>query len=585
MFNQQPQGNPSIQTRDYSQGLTGSSDKAANSDKKGGRFPQYQPMTQPMSQAMTYGAIPDAMSGASAIGYYPQGYGFQPVYDARRMYPQLQSPYIPQGGVENQVKGPRPPMNSNQYYDMKRYVGADPAMGNIGYLPQYASQPQIPMYAPMMAAQPYQANAMMMSQQGYYSFGMNPQSMKREAPPNSLMGSDNKNGKKTNMNSPPFVINRMLNPVYSAVPQYPAMNPQYMQPTMKPAAKELPRTMPQTARMPPSYPSAAPKAVESLAAKAPEKAEAKSGISDVERTVASILCRMKANSPSQSAQAAQTVQSAQSAQPAQSVQSEQPGQPPVGANPAPEGAVSPPSAPSAPTAPADPVMPTMPTIPTIPTIPAMAPIPTIPTIPPMPAMAPRAPGSGAKPEGAPIVPSVKMQTAVNRSGGVPPIPSPPAAVLANNNLKTMVCGSHPPKEEGAVKPVEVRADIIPELKPEQLLMSRRHVHVREKPLEAPAPESLPSVPSIPPVQPVQSVQPVQPVQPIPPVQPSERVEPVADKEEATVKEETAVKEGATPIVPTKTEEEEVPLMRVPSTNTQEEEKVVPIMPEKETDME
>lgn len=296
MFNQQPQGNPSIQTRDYSQGLTGSSDKAANSDKKGGRFPQYQPMTQPMSQAMTYGAIPDAMSGASAIGYYPQGYGFQPVYDARRMYPQLQSPYIPQGGVENQVKGPRPPMNSNQYYDMKRYVGADPAMGNIGYLPQYASQPQIPMYAPMMAAQPYQANAMMMSQQGYYSFGMNPQSMKREAPPNSLMGSDDKNVKKTNMNSPPFVINRMLNPVYSAVPQYPAMNPQYMQPTMKPAAKELPRTMPQTARMPPSYPSAAPKAVESLAAKAPEKAEAKSGISDVERTVASILCRMKANS-------------------------------------------------------------------------------------------------------------------------------------------------------------------------------------------------------------------------------------------------------------------------------------------------
>ena len=169
-----------------------------------------------------------------------------------------------------------------------------------------------------------------------------------------------------------------------------------------------------------------------------------------------------------------------------------------------------------------------------------------------------------------------MQTAVNRSGGVPPIPSPPAAVLANNNLKTMVCGSHPPKEEGAVKPVEVRADIIPELKPEQLLMSRRHVHVREKPLEAPAPESLPSVPSIPPVQ---------PVQPIPPVQPSERVEPVAGKEEATVTEETAVKEEATPIVPTKTEEEEVPLMRVPSTNTQEEEKVVPIMPEKETDME
>ena len=200
-------------------------------------------------------------------------------------------------------------------------------------------------------------------------------------------------------------------------------------------------------------------------------------------------------------------------------------------------------------------------------------------------MAPRAPGSGAKPEGAPIVPSVKMQTAVNRSGGVPPIPSPPAAVLANNNLKTMVCGSHPPKEEGAVKPVEVRADIIPELKPEQLLMSRRHVHVREKPLEASAPESLPSVPSIPPVQSVQSVQPVQPVQPIPPVQPSERVEPVAGKEEATVKEETAVKEEATPIVPTKTEEEEVPLMRVPSTNTQEEEKVVPIMPEKETDME
>ena len=60
-----------------------------------------------------------------------------------------------------------------------------------------------------------------------------------------------------------------------------------------------------------------------------------------------------------------------------------------------------------------------------------------------------------------------------------------------------------------------------------------------------------------------------------PVQPAEEVEKVE------VKEEVAVKEEATPIVPSKTEEEEVPLMRVPSAGTQEEEKVVPIMPEKE----
>lgn len=452
-------------------------------------------------------------------------------------------------------------MNTNQYYDMKRMTGADLTMSNMNYLPQYATQPQIQMYTPMVAAQPYQASPMMMTQQGYFPFGVNPQSMKRDAPQSSLMVSDDKNGKKANVNSSPFIVNRMLNSAYS-VAQYPAMTMQYTQPQVKPAMKEPAHPVQQPCRVPKPTVPAATNPVEPSTVKVPDPkaTEAKPAISDMERTVAAILCGMKVDPHTPS----------------------QPSQSPAGAKPAPEGAVSSPSASSTPA-------PTMPAMSSATSMAPMAPMtPTAPatSMAPMAPMASMAPVAGSMAGGAvggavggaagiPIVPSAKMSSTVNCSAGVPPIPSPPAGVLANT-LKTMVCGSHPAKEEAASRPVELRTDIIPELKPDQLLMSRRHVHVREKPVEAPAPSAEPTGLSGPSVQSMQSMQSMQPAnQPVQPVQPAEEVEKVE------VKEEVAVKEEATPIVPSKTEEEEVPLMRVPSAGTQEEEKVVPIMPEKE----
>lgn len=315
MFGQQNQGNPPIQTRDYSQGSSDPTDKGMNSEKKGGRYPEYVSMMQQVAPGMPYGGIPDAMAGAAAFGYYPPSYAFPPMYDGRRMYSQMQASYLPQGGPENQVNPPRSAMNPNQAFDMKRYVAQDQGMSHMNYIQQYSAQPQIQMYAPVMAAQQYQANALMMQQQGYRPYGVNPQSLKREAPSNPLASQPDKNGKKVAVNSPPFVINRMTNAMYPGMPQYQVATAQYIHPQSAPMPKE-PLRPPQHL---PSYQSLVQK-TEPVMSKAadPKPVEKKPAITEIERTVASILCSMKGGAV-QSVQPTSTASSMPSMQPVQPV--------------------------------------------------------------------------------------------------------------------------------------------------------------------------------------------------------------------------------------------------------------------------
>lgn len=475
MFGQQNQGNPPIQTRDYSQGSSDPTDKGMNSEKKGGRYPEYVSMMQQVAPGMPYGGIPDAMAGAAAFGYYPPSYAFPPMYDGRRMYSQMQASYLPQGGPENQVNPPRSAMNPNQAFDMKRYVAQDQGMSHMNYIQQYSAQPQIQMYAPVMAAQQYQANALMMQQQGYRPYGVNPQSLKREAPSNPLASQPDKNGKKVAVNSPPFVINRMTNAMYPGMPQYQVATAQYIQPQSAPMPKE-PLRPPQHL---PSYQSLVQK-TEPVMSKAadPKPVEKKPAITEIERTVASILCSMKGGAV-QSVQPTSTASSMPSMQPVQPVQPMQPMQPMPSMQPV---------QPVQPFQPAQPAMPKPEPAPML--VPQMTTAQASLLSQPQPQPSEVAPaGESAQLS---VVPSLKTPINVNRSGGVPPIPSPPPSVIATT-LKTMVCNTHPVKEEG-VKPVETNPVIIPPLNPEQLMLSRRHIQIREKPQEpvvAPAEASVP----------------------------------------------------------------------------------------------
>ena len=480
MFGQQNQGNPPIQTRDYSQGSSDPTDKGMNSEKKGGRYPEYVSMMQQVAPGMPYGGIPDAMAGAAAFGYYPPSYAFPPMYDGRRMYSQMQASYLPQGGPENQVNPPRSAMNPNQAFDMKRYVAQDQGMSHMNYIQQYSAQPQIQMYAPVMAAQQYQANALMMQQQGYRPYGVNPQSLKREAPSNPLASQPDKNGKKVAVNSPPFVINRMTNPMYPGMPQYQAATAQYIQPQSAPMPKE-PLRPPQHL---PSYQSLVQKTEPAMSkATDPKPVEKKPAITEIERTVASILCSMKGGAV-QSVQPTSTASSMPSMQPVQPVQPVQPMQP---MQPMPSMQ---PVQPVQPFQPAQPAMPKPEPAPML--VPQMTTAQASLLSQPQPQPSEVAPAGESAGAQLSVVPSLKTPINVNRSGGVPPIPSPPPSVIATT-LKTMVCNTHPVKEEG-VKPVETNPVIIPPLNPEQLMLSRRHIQIREKPQEpvvAPAEASVP----------------------------------------------------------------------------------------------
>ena len=619
MFGQQNQGNPPIQTRDYSQGSSDPTDKGMNSEKKGGRYPEYVSMMQQVAPGMPYGGIPDAMAGAAAFGYYPPSYAFPPMYDGRRMYSQMQASYLPQGGPENQVNPPRSAMNPNQAFDMKRYVAQDQGMSHMNYIQQYSAQPQIQMYAPVMAAQQYQANALMMQQQGYRPYGVNPQSLKREAPSNPLASQPDKNGKKVAVNSPPFVINRMTNPMYPGMPQYQAATAQYIQPQSAPMPKE-PLRPPQHL---PSYQSLVQKTEPAMSKAAdPKPVEKKPAITEIERTVASILCSMKGGAVQsvQSVQPTPTASSMPSMQPMQPVQPVQPMQPMPSMQPV---------QPVQPFQPAQPAMPKPEPAPML--VPQMTTAQASLLSQPQPQPSEVAPAGESAGAQLSVVPSLKTPINVNRSGGVPPIPSPPPSVIATT-LKTMVCNTHPVKEEG-VKPVETNPVIIPPLNPEQLMLSRRHIQIREKPQEpvvAPAEASVPESAGVAPsaVGVSESVVGVSAsavkgvsAGPATSASPSGEANASADAamnastdaadaaintatnassnpvmdasshvtEESHLTEEAAeAKEaGVTPIVPTKSEDvEEIPLMRVPSGDGQEELNT-PIIPaeEKESDEE
>lgn len=232
MYNQQIQGNPLLQAREYSQPAAGGGDVGSNGEKKGVRFSEYQGMPQVPQQPVTYTGIQEPMDDYNLHQYVSQNYPYSMVYDNRILYNKPQATYIPQLNQEKQVNGK---INGVQYYDPKAYSPADVNVNHLAYYPAYSNPQQISAYPSMMPALPYSNNNLLLQQQAALQYPVQATSIKRDYPG---YGTTDKNQKKQQITSKP-PMNRVTTPQpYSLYQNYPAVSNQYIQ--QRPMPSEYP---------------------------------------------------------------------------------------------------------------------------------------------------------------------------------------------------------------------------------------------------------------------------------------------------------------------------------------------------------
>lgn len=393
-----------------------------NADKKPTHFTDYSNLSAQMPVPTPYGVIPETLNDYRTAAYYAAAYPYGLMYDNRMVYMQAPQGYSIPVTQDNQSKNKRVPTMPTQYVDPKSVSNDDMTMGAFQYAAHYPNpQPSLSGYPAMVSASQYPMNPVMLQQGMMLSYPPQPAPVKRDASTQSLYILNDKSAKK------PAVQQRMQRVPqvpYSMVPQ-----PVLSTPVVSMQSKAAP---PDTGRMPPKY--IPPSSRFPTAPKPEAPALEKTGITDMERTVAGILCRMKSTAPMAGVGVNNGVVNGIA----------------NGVSGVANGIVNGMNATmntnmntNMNTMPVANPMNSPPTTNTIPTIPPLAtsnPPPTTPAV--------------------PAEPTEKPET-------VPPIPSPPQSLLAPSNALPIV----EPRETGEKEQTEA-ASIIPSLDPDKLIYGR-----------------------------------------------------------------------------------------------------------------
>lgn len=258
-----------------------------NADKKAAHFTDYSNLSAQMPVPTPYGVIPETLNDYRTAAYYATAYPYGFMYDNRVVYMQAPQGYSIPVTQENQPKNKRAPTMPTQYVDSKSVSNDDMTMGTFQYAAHYPTpQPSLSGYPAMVNASQYSMNPVMVQQGMMLSYPPQTAPVKRDASSQSLYSLNDKSAKKPALQQrvqrvPQVPYSMVAQPVLSA--PVVSMPPKSASPE---AGRAPPKYIPPTTR----FPAAAKSEVSAPALE-------KTAISDMERTVAGILCRMKSTAP------------------------------------------------------------------------------------------------------------------------------------------------------------------------------------------------------------------------------------------------------------------------------------------------
>lgn len=296
MYNQQTQGNPLLQAREYSQPSAGVADVGSNGEKKTVRYSDYQGIQQVPQQSIPYTTLQEPMDDYHLHQYVSQGYPYSMVYGNRPVYNKPQGAYYQQVPQEKQLNGKVMGSNDPQYYDPKLYQTPELAMNHMGYYATYAASQQMYPTPTMFSSLQYPNNNIYLQQQIAMQYQVPGASVKRDYP-STLSYTTVDKGKKQQVNTKQ-TSNRIS----------PSQNtPSYQTYSSLPVQGVSQRTV--TPEQPVTQPD---KSIPQ------EPANPSGRFNEMERAVASILCGMKTpvqiNQPQQAPQILQPLQVSQISQ-------------------------------------------------------------------------------------------------------------------------------------------------------------------------------------------------------------------------------------------------------------------------------
>lgn len=214
MYNQQFQGNPVLQAREYSQPGGAAGEASLGGDKKSGRFAEYQVMQQVSQQPAMYSTMQEPLNNSHVNQYYQTVYPYQFVYENQNIYSKQQ---VANGSQVNQEKAGNAKINlvnGAQYSNMKMVQAQDMNLGHVSYYPAYATtQQQIQAYPQIVSSVQYPNSDYFLRQQALqYQFPTT--AVKREYPstPSTTV---EKNAKKPQVNVKQPTNRVTTNPGYS----------------------------------------------------------------------------------------------------------------------------------------------------------------------------------------------------------------------------------------------------------------------------------------------------------------------------------------------------------------------------------